>query len=211
MRNWRKDNENVCTYYYLAKEYYRKHKIQKFLDSIDTIKYINPKDEDVYIFKAHIYAIYNNNEKFYREFAELLKEIPDSVEANLHVAQGYEEILLDYDKALKYINIAINLKRDKPDGYYYYVRGSIYYDMGKYENAIKDYTKSIELNPDNESAYYFRSCCYEKIGKAKEAEADKKMHETLFKNQIEKRSIAKRISLIFYPIRRQLFYTKVLL
>ena len=36
--------------------------------------------------------------------------------------------------------------------YTYYNRGATYNDLGKYEEAISDYTKAIELNPDFELA-----------------------------------------------------------
>ena len=82
--------------------------------------------------------------------------------------------------------------------------------MGKYEEAIKDYTKSIKLNPNDDCSYFFRSTCYEKLGKQTEAAAGEKIYKTLRDNQIKKRSFVKNISLKFYPIKRQLFDTKAL-
>lgn len=204
-----KDTDNVCTYYYLAKEYYRKHKIQDFLNTLDTITYINPKDKYVYIFRAYIYDIYNNNDKFFREHARAIKEIPDFEQGHYHVAYAYQTLLFDYENALKHINIAIQLSNGK-DAHYYYIRGNIYNDMEKYEEAIKDYTRSIELKPNNELSYYFRSDCYEKIGKTKEAEADKQIYQALQNNNKEKRTLAEEISIKFYPLRQKLFYTKTL-
>lgn len=36
--------------------------------------------------------------------------------------------------------------------------------MGHYTEAIKDFTRVIEIDPDNANAYFNRGCCYDSIG-----------------------------------------------
>lgn len=43
---------------------------------------------------------------------------------------------------------------------------------GDFENAIVDYTKSLELNPSNAAAYNNRGFAYRKLGRYDEAIAD---------------------------------------
>jgi len=46
----------------------------------------------------------------------------------------------------------------------YYARGLAYANLGEYQQAIKDYNKTIELNPKDGNTYYNRSCAYSLIG-----------------------------------------------
>ena len=54
----------------------------------------------------------------------------------------------------------------------YYGRGNTFLSIKKYEEAIADYTKAIELDPKDADAYYNRGGAYKALGKTKEAEAD---------------------------------------
>jgi Flp pilus assembly protein TadD len=36
--------------------------------------------------------------------------------------------------------------------------------MGHYKDAIKDFTRVIEIDPDNANAYFNRGCCYDSVG-----------------------------------------------
>jgi len=59
------------------------------------------------------------------------------------------------------------------------LRGAAYYEKGRYDFAIWDYTDAIELNPDFEQAYYLRGLAYAKQGKAIEAQRDFEKSEEL--------------------------------
>jgi tetratricopeptide (TPR) repeat protein len=63
--------------------------------------------------------------------------------------------------------------RVKPEYVYaYYGRGNCYYEREKYDLAIADYTKAIELDPKDDVAYFNRGDCYDKQGEYGKAEAD---------------------------------------
>ena len=51
-------------------------------------------------------------------------------------------------------------------------RAKIYFDLGGYENAIQDFTKAIELNPDFALAYAYRGISYRFLGNITQANAD---------------------------------------
>ena len=51
-------------------------------------------------------------------------------------------------------------------------RGAAYYDIGKYELAVSDYTKSLEIDPTDDMAYNNRGNAYVAIGKEKQAISD---------------------------------------
>ena len=43
-------------------------------------------------------------------------------------------------------------------------RGISYERLAHYNEAIKDFTRVIEIDPDNANAYFNRGCCYDSIG-----------------------------------------------
>jgi tetratricopeptide (TPR) repeat protein len=54
----------------------------------------------------------------------------------------------------------------------FYNRAGVNYDLGKYQNAISDYSRAIELFPDFANAYFNRSVAKSKIGNNAGAEED---------------------------------------
>lgn len=90
----------------------------------------------------------------------------------LRLQQDMTYITEDYANALKYINKVIELT-NKKNAFYIFDRGSIYEKMGKYEEAIADYTKFAQSDDEyNYDAYFKLSRCYKALGdEAKEKEA----------------------------------------
>jgi len=54
-------------------------------------------------------------------------------------------------------------------------RGKCWVNLCKYENAIQDFTKIIEIKPESPTAYVQRAKCYEKIHLTKKSEEDLKI------------------------------------
>lgn len=202
---------DVCSYYNLSKKYFRKNKPQEALDNLYNITLINPKDEEVYGYRAMIYYLYGNNGNYYREYAQAVKNIPDFVTGHERLSYAYQNILFDYENSLKHINIAIKQTKE-PYSYHYYRRGSIYEDMGKYDEAIKDYTRAIELNVLDDIAFSSRSRCYEKIGKTEEAAFDKAMEKKIqkYNKENDKKTVFNKIDSKLFSIKSKLIYNQIL-
>jgi tetratricopeptide (TPR) repeat protein len=61
----------------------------------------------------------------------------------------------------------------RPDhAHAYYCRGISYLKLGRYENALADYTKAVELNPMHATAWECRGVAYERLGLPDKAVAD---------------------------------------
>lgn len=43
-------------------------------------------------------------------------------------------------------------------------RGISYERLGKYKEAVKDFSCVIDIDPQNANAYFNRGCCYDSIG-----------------------------------------------
>ena len=60
----------------------------------------------------------------------------------------------NYKETIKLCSDAIDIKPTNPEGYF--CRGIALSNMGKSRTAYKDFTKAIELDPDNLDYYYWR-------------------------------------------------------
>ena len=60
-----------------------------------------------------------------------------------------------------------------PDASFYFDRALNYERVDDYENAIQDYDRAIQLDPNFATAYNNRSDAYYNLGKYAEADADK--------------------------------------
>ncbi|MEI0445843.1 tetratricopeptide repeat protein [Brachyspira intermedia] len=86
--------------------------------------------------------------------------------------------LKDYDKAINFYEETLKNNKDlKIDPYHiksYNNRGTIKYDMGLFEDAIKDYDRAIELDNNYFEAYCNRANAKYSLGLYKEALKDYK-------------------------------------
>lgn len=93
--------------------------------------------------------------------------------------QSYAEKGLDLLNKMNYSQALDQLKRaveqDSSDSASIYNRGQVYRNLGKYKEAIADYTRYLELAPDDVEiylVYYNRGICYNAAGEYDSAIAD---------------------------------------
>ena len=53
-----------------------------------------------------------------------------------------------------------------------YDRGNAFLNIGQYEQAITEYTRAIELDPEYAEAYYRRGLVYKQLWKCSDANSD---------------------------------------
>ncbi len=78
----------------------------------------------------------------------------------------------DFDSAISYFDTAENFSQKSPYPELYYQRGLSYFNKKNYKKAVGDFSKAINLMPDNANAYRFRGLCWEKLGAMKKSNAD---------------------------------------
>lgn len=79
--------------------------------------------------------------------------------------------LSDYDDAIETISQAIEATFGK-DSYLLCQRGFYYMQAGKYDEAMSDYSKATEVNPDNALANFGKCAVFYKQGKQEEAKEE---------------------------------------
>ena len=77
-----------------------------------------------------------------------------------------------YKDVIEIINNFLNDFSNCLDSEIYYIRGFAHQELKLYKNAIEDYNKAIELNPDNELDYHNRANAKYNIGLYEEAMKD---------------------------------------
>ena len=122
--------------------------------------------------------------KVIKEFNSLSFVTKEAYEyrGNLYVALGkYDLALSDYEKAGKSWRNPITelkeandkIKEEPNSGFWYQTRGEVYAEIWKYDQAIADFNKAIELNHGYINlAYYKRGKVYDDLGKYDQAIAD---------------------------------------
>ncbi len=68
-----------------------------------------------------------------------------------------------HDEALRCFDAVIK-GMPEPPAEAYFNRGVAWYHKGEYDRAIQDYTKAIELKPDDAEAYYNRGLAWDELG-----------------------------------------------
>jgi tetratricopeptide (TPR) repeat protein len=76
----------------------------------------------------------------------------------------------EFEKAIQYLNKAIELKPDYLDAYF--LRGNAYSDSGQPELAVKDFNYVIQQKPEQPVTYYNRSLAYLDLKQFDQAIAD---------------------------------------
>jgi tetratricopeptide (TPR) repeat protein len=73
--------------------------------------------------------------------------------------------LLDVNEALKYSQGSAEYK----------VRGDVYMGLGKYKEAVADYTDAIKRGAPDALLYKMRAAAYDKLGETKLAQQDRNL------------------------------------
>ena len=139
-----------------------------------------PADEKV-IFNRGWYEFNfeDNMNEALRAFSNAIKKNPKFVKAYMFRAKVFEKKGV-YEKAIEDVSTAITLNKPIDNSAMYQQRAGFYYQLKNYNNAVTDYLKSIELNPQASITYNDLSRTYTAMGKTKEAEA------TLYNNLVTK-------------------------
>ncbi len=128
----------------------------------------DPENEEVILYLARIRI----NEDMYDEAISLLSQVinknPSNETALLLRAAAFKEISL-FEQAIEDYTALIALK---PQDIYYNRRGLIYEELEDWQNARKDYTASLELNPTWAISYNNRGYVNMKMSKYEDAKKD---------------------------------------
>ncbi|GCA73495.1 TPR repeat-containing protein YrrB [Microcystis aeruginosa NIES-2520] len=163
------ESENVYLAWYgkgLALGYLDKYQpaIEAFQQAINTL----PKRENLKKFHSSILQNQSVGYRYLENYEQALTVINQAISLFPNNPNSYNEKyavlsrLKRYDEGLVAITQAINLA---PRAAWYGNRGNLYYYQQKYDLALSDYSKAIEINPNYAMAYYNRGTVYSDLQK----------------------------------------------
>ena len=132
----------------------------------------NDQDEEVYYYIGNIYSSLGEYNKSIEYYDKTIKLNPKYEKAYNNRAVS-KNAICEYDLALEDIKKLFELNVDKEYLYMYYDNlGLIKSNMGKYDEAIVNFDKSIELNNKYDNVYNNRGLTFLTLKKYKEAIRD---------------------------------------
>ena len=164
--------KNVATYIGRAKVYYIKDDCESAISSATEAINLQPESARAY----HVRAWAQESQKnFDSAIADMDQVIALTGKNRWHISRGdifrnrgdYKQALADYDKGLEDPGASDSLKKSAFLG-----RGKIYMKQHHFEKAIENFTKVIELKPEEHKNYYYRGNCYYDLQEYEEALAD---------------------------------------
>ena len=170
------DPENDWLYNYRSTSYacLFNRKREAFADINKAIE-LNPNEMRHYEAKAELYRRYSQYGGAIKMYDWLIEQNPN--EARYYHNRGWVYQLKGKKKLAaedykKYLSLWSRPEDDMRAAGDYCERGVTYRYLKDYENAIKEFTKAIELYPNVAAYYELRGKCYKAIGDNARAQAD---------------------------------------
>lgn len=134
-----------------------KNDYNKALKEISKAISLNPYNPEYYFLKANILFKKNNLIQAEKEINWYLNYFPHQSHAQLLKAR----ILLETKKLDEALEITrILMQENKLSDELYFIRGNVFQYKELYDQAISDYSMSIDLNPKEYTSYMNRGGCY---------------------------------------------------
>ena len=179
----------TLAYYHRAYVYKNLGQHDKALADINKMVEVASLDEiyfdkiDAYKYRAKFYTQLGQYDKALTDLTECINLETDyekKAKAYIHRSQFYGLTLKQFDKANADEETAVELYTQaiasstdaKKISSYYTSRASLHKLLNRYDDALADYTKTIELNPRGALAYNFRADLYKELKRYDEAFAD---------------------------------------
>ena len=123
--------------------------------------HVNEKFIDAYNNRATIYAGKGKYNLAMADFNKIIELNPDAPEPYYNIGI-INQVKNDYTGSIKYFTQAINRYEKNPNNKVYFARGQSFYAMGRYDEAIKDFTAALKLNPQDKEADLYRKSALRK-------------------------------------------------
>lgn len=169
---FKKGNTNYRLHWVKADIHRMNHEDEEALKEYDRLLHDMPDNEEIDYNRGICLRNLGRLDEAIQAFQTVLQKEPKHQRANHELMKIYSrrydqyELKGAYGKALKAINAQLELV---PDAYYYIERGLLYMDNFNMEQALADYRKALELEPDNIYAHNNIGFVLQSQGKFREA------------------------------------------
>lgn len=129
---------------------------------------VDPDYPNSYLNRGNIFGIRGEHERALQDYNRALQLEPNYFDAYLNRAITYS-ILQQFDRALQDFNKAESIQQSPS---LYLNRAYCRLSSGDPSGSVADYSRALEFNPGNASAYYYRALAYRAIGNNDLAQRD---------------------------------------
>jgi tetratricopeptide (TPR) repeat protein len=141
---------------------------QRAVAFLTAITQQGPADAEAWHWLAQAQSSLGEFQKATESLQQLARRKPDYPMIDIMIAQS----LLkwdppDYEQALRFLDRATETAPTDPD--VYYLRGKIYFSLGRHAEAVKPLRRAIELGPTVSLSYYQLGQVLQKLGRETEA------------------------------------------
>ncbi len=158
------DPENQYNYYARAEYFSDQDKWQLALEDYKKSFELNQELSNVVFRIAYVYGVLDEYDLQLSTYMKFLENFGEDRVVYNNMALIYAYDLEDYDKAIEYYDLSINLARKSNQEYTLAIRNKaelLYREFNKSEEAMELLNLAIEVEPENPSNYKDRSDCYE--------------------------------------------------
>ena|GEM_PF-879167 len=153
-----------------ASAQYRKGHNDQAITKLDGLIQQQPKSVDAYISRGAAYQQKGESHKALADFNQAIGLDPKSARAICDRAILEDVLLQQPNKALADYNEAIRLAPEFQRAYVN--RGVHFLEQHDYDRAVLDFTRAIQLQPDDPGTHAYRAYAYAKLGQRSPARAD---------------------------------------
>jgi len=129
----------------------------------------NPKEPNVHFGLAYLYWTQKRYEEAIPEFKAELDNDPQNNQAMIYLGDTYVQ-QNDFDKAKAVLEEANRFQTTDP--LIHLDLGIVYMETGESPTAIREFNKTVELEPDNVAAHFRLAKIYQSTGKREEAKVE---------------------------------------
>lgn len=147
---------------------YEKKQYKRAFADINRAIQLRTKDYDLYVKRASIFAMYNKPAAAYKDMVVVAKRFPNSAPTLVKVVEyGTTASAISQEKALEYLNRAIQLQPKLPSAYR--LRFLRYYKADEAEKALADADTYLQLRPRNPVMHLARAMALQKLNRNEDA------------------------------------------
>lgn len=163
--------DNFEAYYYLGNAYFNKSDYESAIKNYTKLLELRPNFEKGYNNRGSAYALIRDFTNAIKDFSKLIELTPNDFEAYSYRADSYFQIgkKEGYLLAIKDYTKSMSLKENPK---LYLNRGSSYANISEFENSITDFSRYIEVFPQDPDAYYYRALAYIEINQKDKYNSD---------------------------------------
>lgn len=154
LRSSANEEKNYYTNYYLARAYSESGDVSRAFESYSNALLVSPSNSfssQVYYYRGLLYEAQGDFDKANTDFVEVLK-------ADQYFYETIGIHFTDRDEALN--RLGDELSKNTGNAVAYYLRGLVYKELGETQEAVSDFSKTLDIYPDNFAAREIRANLY---------------------------------------------------